>query len=57
MYSSIPEFNPESTLCDSTAITPSVRPLIYWLGRKPPDKLKKKARSKVAVQTRFFKWS
>lgn len=56
MYSSIPEFNPDSTLCDSTAFTTCLRPVFYCLGRKKTYKGKKKARSKVDLLTRFFKW-
>ena len=47
MYSSIPEFNPGSELCDSTAFTTCLRPVFYCLGRKKTHKNKKKARCKV----------
>lgn len=42
MYSNIPEFNPDSTLCDSTAFTTCLRPVFYCLGRKKTYKSKKK---------------
>ena len=47
MYSSIPEFNPDSAFCDSTAFTTCLRPVFYCLGRKKTYKNKKKARYKV----------
>ena len=51
MYSSIPEFNPDSALCDSTAFTTCLRPVFYCLGRKKTCKSKKKARCKVVYFT------
>ena len=51
MYSSIPEFNPDSALCDSTAFTTCLRLVcdlfFYCLGCKKTYKSKKKARCKV----------
>lgn len=46
MYSSIPEFNPDSALCDSTAFTTCLRLVydlfFYCFGRKKICKNKKK---------------
>lgn len=57
MYSSICYNILSSTLTPHYAILLRLRPVFYCLGRKKTYKSKKKARSKVDLLTRFFKWS